>query len=48
MKTTAIIIRNVPESVHQAIKIAAIREGKTMQALILELIVKHTKGGGHE
>ena len=37
----AIIIRNVPESIRKALKIKAMREDKTMQGLILELITRY-------
>ena len=40
-KMTAIIIRNVPESVRRGIKVAAAAEGKTMQALVIELMMRH-------
>jgi hypothetical protein len=42
-KETAIIIRNVPESVRRDIKAKAAIEGKSMQGLILELITQHVK-----
>ena len=38
--TTAIIIRNVPESIRRALKAKAAQDGKSMQGLILELITK--------
>lgn len=40
-KESAIIIRNVPESVRRNIKANAAKEGKSMQGLILELIIKY-------
>ena len=40
-KLTAIIIRNVPESVRRDLKSKAALEGKSMQGLVLELIVKY-------
>jgi hypothetical protein len=40
-KASAIIIRNVPESVRRELKIKAIREGKSMQDAVLELITKY-------
>ena len=40
-RMTAIIIRNVPESVRRGLKAAAAAEGKTMQKLVTELIVNH-------
>ena len=40
-KESAIIIRNVPESVRRDLKSRAALEGKTMQGLILELITKY-------
>jgi len=39
----AIIIRNVPESIRRELKAKAAKDGKTMQGLILELIVKAVK-----
>jgi hypothetical protein len=40
-KESAIIIRNVPESLRKALKIKAMQEDKTMQGLILELITRY-------
>jgi hypothetical protein len=40
-KESAIIIRNVPESVRKALKIKAVTEGKSMQGLVLELITRY-------
>ena len=40
-KKSAIIIRNVPESVRRELKAKAALEGKSMQVLILELITKY-------
>lgn len=40
----AIIIRNVPESVRRELKAKAAKEGKAMQAVLLELIGKYVKG----
>jgi len=40
-KESAIIIRNVPESVRRDLKAKAALEGKSMQGLILELITRY-------
>ena len=40
-KESAIIIRNVPESLRRGLKAQAANEGKSMQALILELITRY-------
>lgn len=40
-KKSAIIIRNVPESVRRELKARAAREGKSMQGVILELITRY-------
>ena len=40
-KESAIIIRNVPESLRRELKAKAAREGKSMQGSILELITKY-------
>ena len=40
-KESAIIIRNVPESVRRKLKAMASLDGKSMQGLILELITKY-------
>jgi plasmid stability protein len=40
-KLTAIILRNVPESIRRDLKSKAAREGKTMQGLVLELITRY-------
>jgi len=40
-KKSAIIIRNVPESVRRDLKAKAALEGKSMQGLCLELITKY-------
>ena len=40
-KESAIIIRNVPESIRRELKARAAKDGKTMQGLILELITRH-------
>jgi plasmid stability protein len=40
-KLTAIIIRNVPESIHRDLKAKAALEGKSMQGLVLELIMRY-------
>lgn len=45
-KESAIIIRNVPESVRRDLKANAAKEGKSMQGLILELITKYNKEKG--
>jgi plasmid stability protein len=37
-KLKIIRIRNIPPKVHEAIKIQAIKEGKSMEALVLELV----------
>jgi hypothetical protein len=42
-KATAIIIRNVPESVRRELKAKAAREGKSMQDAVLGLIIKYIK-----
>ena len=39
-KESAILIRNVPESLRRGLKAKAATEGKTMQGLILELITR--------
>lgn len=43
-KESAIIIRNVPESVRRDLKAKAALEGKSMQGLVLELITRYTEG----
>lgn len=40
-KESAIIIRNVPESVRRDLKARAALEGKSMQGLVLELITRY-------
>lgn len=40
-KESAIIIRNVPESIRRELKARAAKDGKTMQGLILELITRY-------
>ena len=40
-KESAIIIRNVPESIRRELKSRAAKEGKSMQGLILELITRY-------
>lgn len=40
-RESAIIIRNVPESVRRELKSIAAKEGKSMQGLILELITRY-------
>jgi len=40
-KESAVIIRNVPESVRRDLKAKAALEGKSMQGLILELITRY-------
>jgi hypothetical protein len=47
-KESAIIIRNVPESLRKALKIKAMQEDKTMQGLILELITRYVAEMGDE
>lgn len=39
----SIIIRNVPESVRRELKAKAAKEGKSMQAVLLELIEKYVR-----
>ena len=46
-KESAIIIRNVPESVRRNFKANAAKEGKSMQGLILELITKYNSKTAH-
>lgn len=41
---SAIIIRNVPESLRRNLKARAASDGKSMQGLILELITKYIAG----
>lgn len=43
-----IMIRNVPVEIRREIKIQALKEGKTMQELILDLIKKHIEEARHE
>jgi hypothetical protein len=40
-KETAIIIRNVPESIRRKLKARAAEEGKTQQGLVLEIITRY-------
>lgn len=40
-KESAIIIRNVPESIRRELKARAAKSGKSMQGLILELITRY-------
>ena len=40
-KESAIIIRNVPESIRRELKSRAAKEGKSMQGLVLELITRY-------
>lgn len=40
-KASAIIIRNVPESVRRGLKARATKEGRSMQDTVLELITKY-------
>ena len=40
-KESAIIIRNVPESIRRELKSKAAIEGKSMQGLVLELITRY-------
>ena len=40
-KESAIIIRNIPESVRRDLKSRAALEGKPMQSLVLELITRY-------
>jgi len=39
-------VRNVPEKLHEEFKILAIREGMSMEALMLRLITEHVKKKG--
>lgn len=43
-KESAVIIRNVPESVRRELKAKSAREGKSMQGTVLELITKYIRG----
>ena len=43
-KKSAIIIRNVPESLRRELKSIAAKTGKSMQGIILELITKFVVG----
>lgn len=43
-KESAIIIRNIPESVRRDLKAKAALEGKSMQGVILELIRQYISG----
>jgi len=45
-KTKIIRIRNVPESVHQAVKIQAVQKGISMEALVLSWIIEILKNKG--
>lgn len=40
-KESAIIIRNVPESIRRELKARAAKAGKSMQGLVLELITRY-------
>ena len=40
-KESSMILRNIPESVRRELKAKAAMEGKSMQGLVLELIMKH-------
>jgi len=40
-KASAIILRNIPLSIRQELKARAAREGKSMQDVVLELIIKY-------
>lgn len=40
-KESAIIIRNVPESLRKALKMKALEEDKSMQGLVLEIITRY-------
>ena len=42
-KASAIIIRNVPESVRRGLKAKAAQDGKSMQDVILELITQYIR-----
>jgi plasmid stability protein len=44
-KLKIIRIRHIPHKVHEALKIQAIKEGKSMEALALELIEAYLKKG---
>ena len=39
----ALIIRKIPADIRRALKVRAAQDGKTMQALVTELIVKHLR-----
>lgn len=43
-RESAVIIRNVPETIRRELKAIAARDGKSMQGLILELITKYVVG----
>jgi len=47
-KASAIIIRNVPESVRRELKAKAAKEGRSMQDVILGLITGYTEAEGRE
>lgn len=38
---SAIIIRKVPVELRKALKIKAVQEGRTMQAILIDLIAKY-------
>lgn len=40
-KTKTLIIRNIPEELHEAIKIASIREHKSLQKLVAEILADY-------
>ncbi len=40
-KESAIIVRNVPESIRRELKSRAAKDGKSMQGLVLELITRY-------
>lgn len=46
-KETSLIVRGVPESIRQGLKIRAAQEGKTMQGLMLEIITRYLQDGAH-
>jgi len=47
-KRGAIIIRNVPETTHRELKARAAREGKSINAVVLEMIANYTQKEGEK
>lgn len=41
----ALILRNVPKTLHHALKVRAATEGRTMQGIILKLIKQYLEEG---